>query len=517
MIDPSALSVDPVNLHQTPAIGSLIAGRYRVEGFLGEGGMGVVLRATQLTNGRPVALKILTAEAAAISETVARFRQEATIASRIRNVHVVSVLDVDEADDGRQFIVMELLEGIDFASLIEQRGALPTQEAVGLVLQACAGVATAHAQGLIHRDLKPANLFLARREGLPPIVKVLDFGISRSLNARSARLTHQSMALGTPMYMAPEQIVSTRDVDARCDQHAIGMVLFELLTGRPPYDPPNAAALAIAIATHPPPSARALRPELPVRLDLAIQRALAKRPGDRFADVGQLARAIVAFAPSGAGVFAQMIEATLAPLRSTDLESAPTVQMNLPASLLPDPHVRQSARPRELEAFGAGADEGAPRPAREPRNVQQRSPEHAAVTVTASPVSTDPRGRVLARHDWAQTALLLGGVALGVIVVGGVTFAVVSAAGGRNASSPSDPDRSATVMEEHAPTFGTTAPRVEPRLAGSIPKPATSAGARPEHAPSSSATGTPSAMAPPASKRPPQPSKKPIKKPEPQR
>lgn len=504
-----------MNLPQAPAIGSLIAGRYRVEGVLGEGGMGVVLRATQLANGRSVALKILTPEAAAIGETVARFRQEAMIASRIRNVHVVSVLDFGEADDGRQFIAMELLEGIDLAALIEQRGALPTQEAVGLVLQACAGVAAAHAQGLIHRDLKPANLFLARRDGLPPIVKVLDFGLSKSLDGHGARLTLTSIALGTPMYMAPEQVIPTKDVDARCDQHAIGMVLFELLTGRPPYDLPNATALAVAIATHPPPSARALRPELPIRLDLAIQRALAKRPDDRFADLGQLARAIVAFAPSGAGVFAQMIEATLAPRSSPDLETAPTVQMNLPASLLADAHVRQSAR--KLDTFGAGADEGAPRPATGPPNGPQRSPERAAATVTASPVSTDPRRRVLASHGRSQTALLLGGVALGVIIVGGITFAVISRAGGRNAFSSTDSGRSAAVTEEHAPIFGPTAPSIARPRASSTIGPPTSASALPQLVPTSSASGPPSAKAPPVAQRPPRPLKQPIKKTDPLR
>ncbi len=452
---------------QVPPIGSTFAGRYHVEGLLGEGGVGLVLRATQLPNGRLVALKILSGEAASIDETVARFRREAQIASQIRNAHVVSVLDFGEADDGRQFIAMELLEGIDLANLIEQRGHLPTEEAVALTLQACAGVAAAHSQGLIHRDLKPANLFLARREGLPPVVKVLDFGLSKSLDKKAVHLTQTATAMGTPMYMAPEQIVSTKHVDQRCDQHAMAMVLFELLTGHPPYESPSATALAVAIATHPPPSVRSLRPNLPIALDEAIRKGLAKRPEDRFADLGVFAQAIVAFAPAGGHDFADMIETMLAPMRRHELEAAPTVQMSLPDWLLQSQGRRSGSRGKRRDSSGTDAVTPA----------LPRAVERAAAVVTASAVSTDPRARVM-RSGGRQTGLLLGGMAVGVALVGAISFAIVSQAQTSETVPPSTAaENGSSAMPDPVPVSSVpSAPALESARPAESAAPASSAG-----------------------------------------
>lgn len=496
-----------VNPPQVPATGSTFAGRYRVQGLLGEGGMGLVLRAEQLPGGRPVALKILTAEAAAVGESVARFRQEAQIASRIRNVHVVSVLDFGEAEGGRQYIAMELLEGIDLAALIEERGQLPMREAVALVMQGCAGVAAAHAQGLIHRDLKPANLFLARREGLPPVVKVLDFGLSKSLDTEAVRLTQTSMAMGTPLYMSPEQIVATKHVDARCDQHAMGMILFELLTGHPPYEVASVTALAVAIATHPPPSARAHVPELPAALDKVIQRALAKRPEDRFADLGKLAQAMAPFAPAGADLFARMIEDTLTPIRRPDAETAPTVQMSLPASLVVEGDPRRSGRTRKIvvDATEAAPPAGARDPGARPTASSARgsstpaTPQHdtpaitaerAAAVLTASPVSTDPHGRALAARSRGQTAMLLGGVVVGIALVCALTFAIIS-----RAALPNAAERPATSQElaRPEPTISTIS---TPSLPGPVIEPRGPAEPEPSARPAPSASAAASMRSP---------------------
>ena len=167
---------------------------------------------------------------------------------------------------------------------------------MSLVLEACEGVADAHAVGLVHRDIKPANLFLARSASRPPVVKVLDFGLSKeSAQDERVALTQAGSIFGTPQYMSPEQVLSTKDVDARSDQHALGIVLFELLTGRTPYDGTTVNQLIVAIATVAPLRARPLRPEIPAGLDAAIARALEKKPAERFPSLAGFARAIAPF------------------------------------------------------------------------------------------------------------------------------------------------------------------------------------------------------------------------------
>ena len=195
--------------------------------------------------------------------------------------------------------------------------------AVDLVLQACEGVAEAHAAGLVHRDLKPANLFLARRSGRAPIVKVLDFGLSTEppSDKHAMELTATGAIFGTPQYMSPEQLQSTRDVDARSDQHALAMILFELVTGRAAYVAPNVTKLLLAIAVQDPPHARALRGDVPAKLDEALVRALAKRPEGRFDDLAGFATAIAPFGTSAAEQSAANVRAALAPVRS---RSAPS-------------------------------------------------------------------------------------------------------------------------------------------------------------------------------------------------
>ena len=199
----------------------MLAGKYRVERLIGSGGTGVVAQATHLKLERQVALKLLRSEVSDRPEIVARFAREARAAARLKGEHVTRILDVGELDDKTPYLVMEFLEGSDFRALLAEGGRLGITDAVGYVLQACEAVAEAHAAGIVHRDLKPANLFLTHTPDSAPLVKVLDFGISKAVTGVEAEeavsLTSSASVMGTPLYMSPEQMKNAREVDARTD------------------------------------------------------------------------------------------------------------------------------------------------------------------------------------------------------------------------------------------------------------------------------------------------------------
>ena len=219
--------------------GDLLAGKYRVERVLGAGGMGAVVAAYHMQLETKVALKFLLPAMLANEEAVTRFAREARAAVRITNEHVARVLDVGTLESGAPYIVMEYLDGTDLAGWLRQRGPLPIEEAIDFVLQAGEAIAEAHALGIVHRDLKPANLFCIRSADGRPTIKVLDFGISKvtNLSASASNLvkTQTATLMGSPFYMSPEQMEATHAVDARTDIWALGVILFELLTGKVPF------------------------------------------------------------------------------------------------------------------------------------------------------------------------------------------------------------------------------------------------------------------------------------------
>lgn len=282
----------------------MLAGKYRVERVLGAGAMGVVVAAMHLDLGERVALKFLRPEAAVVPEVVARFAAEARAAARIKSEYVARVTDVGRLESGAPYMVMEYLEGWDLAAILAARGPLPCRDAVEHVLQACAAVAEAHALGIIHRDLKPANLFLANRPGGTPIVKVLDFGISKIVARGGAgggfdpSVTRTTAWLGSPLYMSPEQMTSAKHVDARTDVWSLGAILFELLAGRPPFNAQSLPELFATILNSPPPSLD--RPDAPPGLGDVIKKALTRELEHRFAGVAELAMALAPFAPTRA-------------------------------------------------------------------------------------------------------------------------------------------------------------------------------------------------------------------------
>lgn len=334
-------------------VGTVIAGRYRVERLIGDGSMGVVLQATDLSISQQVAIKLLRLEYCT-PELMARFDREARVAAQLPAEHIARVTDSGHSQEGEPFLVMELLVGRDLSTEIAHRGTFPIEEAVGLILQATAGVAAAHAAGLVHRDLKPANLFLVqRREGVT--VKVLDFGLSKEpLREGDTALTRTTTTFGTPQYMSPEQIQSAKHVDARSDQHALAMILFELLTGKPPYDSTTVTNLMIAIATEPVPSVRALRPEVPPELEAAITRGLAKLPEERYPDVVGFARAIAPFAGASAGAAVASVEGALS-LGTSETQRPPARPPSEPSAV--DEEARTTVRlPFLVESATGGAE-----------------------------------------------------------------------------------------------------------------------------------------------------------------
>jgi serine/threonine protein kinase len=281
-------------------VGDRIADKYIVESIIGEGGMGLVVAARHLELDQRVAIKLLLPSIAEQGTAAERFRREARSAARIRSDHVCRVLDVGTLPSGVPYLVMEHLEGCDLATELELRTRLPLPEAIEYVLQACEGLAEAHSVGIVHRDLKPANLFLAKRSDGSKRIKLLDFGVSKALDDSGAgqhKLTQTSTLVGSPLYMSPEQLSSSRDVDVRTDIWALGAVLYELLMGKPPFSGGNIPQLVHAVMNEQQPSIEALHTTMPRGVDAVIARALQKQRDARYPSVAEFAADLAPFAP----------------------------------------------------------------------------------------------------------------------------------------------------------------------------------------------------------------------------
>lgn len=275
--------------------GRVLAGKFRIEQVLGRGGMGVVVAATHLQLDERVALKFLLPEALANPETVKRFEREARAAVKIKSEHVARVTDVGQLENGSPYMVMEFLNGMDLGAYLERMGPLPVSEAVSYLTQACEAIAEAHSLGIIHRDLKPANLFRIIRSDGSASIKVLDFGISKVTTGAEAAMTHTSSMMGSPYYMSPEQMTSAKNVDARADIWALGIILHELLTGKVPYDGDTIPEVCARVLQNEPPAVREFRDDVPIEVERVIARALAKDRSNRFAHVADFTGALAPF------------------------------------------------------------------------------------------------------------------------------------------------------------------------------------------------------------------------------
>jgi hypothetical protein len=304
--------------------GDLVAGKYRIENEIGAGGMGVIVAARHEQLDQRVAIKFVRGETLGNEEGVQRFLREARAAVRLRSEHAARVLDVGTLESGVPFMVMEYLEGQDLARVLAERGPISAELAADWIAQACEALAEAHAAGIVHRDLKPQNLFLARTVGGADHVKVLDFGVSKSIDSITGApgaLTRTSAILGSPLYMAPEQMRSSRDADARADVWALGVVLFELLTRRWPFEAETLPGLCLKVVGDPPMSIAELRPDIPEHIVAVIERCLAKDPADRYANAAELSTALEPLLPMASRIFverARLAMSNAAGARSSD-------------------------------------------------------------------------------------------------------------------------------------------------------------------------------------------------------
>jgi eukaryotic-like serine/threonine-protein kinase len=273
-------------------IGAVLAGRYRIDRVLGQGGMGIVVQAMHLQLHQPVAMKFLLPEVLGNQQVVQRFLREAQAAVRLRSEHVARVIDVGTLETGAPYMVLEYLEGADLANF--PRSQLTIGGVVDLMLQACEALAEAHSLGIVHRDIKPANFFLARGADGAPLLKVLDFGISKAPTT-GTNLTGTQSVMGTPAYMSPEQMRSSRDVDHRSDIWALGVVLYELLQGVPPFGGDTFSSMVLKVVNDPLPR---MTVQLPGELDAIVYRCLEKDPARRFQNIAELAQALAPYAQS---------------------------------------------------------------------------------------------------------------------------------------------------------------------------------------------------------------------------
>ena len=315
---PATLGAAQAILINSPSVsgvraGDVIAGKFQIERVLGEGGMGYVVAARHMQLGQMVALKFMR-EDVCTPEYKSRFLREARNTVRLKSKHVSRVLDVGALDEGAPYMVMEYLEGTDLSELLQKRGPFPVAEACDYVIQACEAIAEAHGHGIVHRDLKPANLFLTKGSSGEPVVKVLDFGVSKvvdldfddtSAGGRprgnfshdpNTAVTRASDLLGSPSYMSPEQIESARNADARSDIWSLGVILFRLISGKAPFSGSALGELIQKVVKDPIPNLRDARPDIPAGLEDVVARCLERDKQKRIQDAVELARALAPYA-----------------------------------------------------------------------------------------------------------------------------------------------------------------------------------------------------------------------------
>jgi eukaryotic-like serine/threonine-protein kinase len=326
-----------------PQAGDVVGGKFVVERVIGVGGMGVVVAAHHSHLDQTVAIKFLRRDAAKDELAVSRFLREARAATTLLSEHVVRVMDAGRLDDGLPYLVMEYLSGLDLDQVLAQRGQLPLEETVEYLLQAMEAVADAHAAGIVHRDLKPSNLFVTTRADGSAHVKVLDFGISKAFDggtggrAKQVDLTATSMTLGSPLYMSPEQVRSSKTVDARTDVWALGVIAYELLAGVQPFDAETVTGLCAKIVADEPPPLRSIRADVPAAFESVVLRCLEKNPASRYQSVAELASALRPFASAGGRASVTRIQRTGGGLKPTLASASDRVSRPEPRSSTPRP------------------------------------------------------------------------------------------------------------------------------------------------------------------------------------
>jgi eukaryotic-like serine/threonine-protein kinase len=365
--------------------GAVLAGKYRVERFLGSGHLAMVAAAYDLQLQRRVAIKYLLAESLEHPEMVERFAREARAAARVRGEHVARVLDHGMLESGAPYIVFEYLEGVDLDAYLKAEGRLPITRAVRYALEICEGLAEVHAAQIVHRDMKPSNVFLAKGPDRQNTIKVLDFGVSKMVDEP---MTAVSRMLGTVMYMSPEQLREANAVDLRTDIWSLGVILYELISGVQPFEGPTIVSVAQAIQRNSPRPLAELRPDVPAGLEAVIAKCMQTDRGDRYSSVLELAFALAPFA------------------RTRDRESIARITGVLHGSLAPP-----EGDSGETPSVGSGTPMIlAAAPQLLPAVPYSDAPVVTAMKTASHQVPRPPRGRGI------EIAIALGALALGLLI-----------------------------------------------------------------------------------------------------
>ncbi len=423
------------------APGDVLDGKYRIERVIGAGGMGVVVEAWHLAFEERVALKFL--GRTKDREALARFEREARTAFKIKSEHAAKVIDIGKLSTGSPYLVMEFLEGRELAEVVQEKGPLPVREAVSYVLQSCDALAEAHSHGIVHRDIKPENLFVTPRPNGLDRIKVLDFGISKVLphnadGASELKLTATGSIIGSPYYMAPEQWLASRTVGPAADQWSLGAILYELLTGTPPFIGRNVAQLCGSVLNDQPRPMAQGRPglsALPPGLEGVVLRCLEKMPEDRYPTLAHLALALVDYAPQRARQIVGNIVGVLQNANLAEASLQPPTTSPPPASNDEDlvSEAAEHAEPYESDqAVQADALRNASADADRPVNtleakatavVQYGEPPQAKtkrlnIAQTAEPIATRPNWQLsLAGKTQQRTILRPVSIVVGSAVV----------------------------------------------------------------------------------------------------
>jgi len=447
-------------------VGDVIADKYRVERYLGRGGMGMVIAAWHQDLHERRAIKFMLPEAAQQADSVERFLREARAATRLKSPHAVKIHDVARLSDGVPYIVMEYLEGTDLDEVLESRGGpLPIDEACRYVVQACEAIGEAHALGIVHRDLKPANLFITKGVRGDPFVKVLDFGIAkvaRSTDVKSPSITISQSMMGTPVYMSPEQVSDSKTVDGRADIWSLGVILYQLTTCAVPFIADHYPVLFAKILDDrelaPPPSR--LNSAIPPEFNAVVLRCLEKNIHARYQTIAELVAALTPFA-TGAYKPARA-------LTSNNMYTLPMATMRRSSDALP--LIAQGTIPMAAPAGTAPAAVG-PLPT--------TGPTLQGGMVRTARQTTSVRNAIVAS---AIAGSLLVGTATWIMVAGGRNDGA-SQAGATPAISPASmglPDKpiaentasvSATTPEVNPVASGSSAPKLSVNLQAPPPKP----------------------------------------------
>jgi eukaryotic-like serine/threonine-protein kinase len=416
-------------------IGTYVAGRYRLDSILGEGGMGVVFAGTHTWTDRRVAVKVLAPEFARNETIVHRFLQEARTAASLQHPSVVDVLDMGEDTDGTVFLVLELLEGEPLTDLVEREGPLDPARTLDLLIPVMRALVAAHRRGIVHRDIKPDNIFVSPDETGQPVTKLLDFGIAKVIeSANSATAT--GSVIGTPYYMSPEQAAGASDVGPSSDVWSMGVVLYQCLSNDLPFDGPNPTAVLLAIATGKAPALGTVAPGVPQALTVAIDRALEHDRKVRYANMSELIEALVG-AAQAAGVPVRARGAR----ESAPMVAAPATRMRTQPFDPGAPTLTPSSAPAAVPGWSSGSDPGV-----------------EVAVESGSSYSDLPAITHLARlwRERRNAVLAGGGAALGALVL---LIALASGGGeGAAASSEAGADPGAPVAAPPEPPVETPDP-----------------------------------------------------------